>query len=52
MANNHMKDVLKNTLDEITGERQKFETLFMYLNDAVLAFDNGGQMIHVNKTAF
>ena len=50
-AFNHMKDVLKNTLDEITGERQKFETLFMYLNDAVLAFDNGGYMIHVNKTA-
>jgi two-component system sensor histidine kinase VicK len=50
-AFNHMKDVLKNTLDEITGERQKFETLFMYLNDAVLAFDNGGHMIHVNKTA-
>ena len=50
-AFNHMKDVLKNTLDEITGERQKFETLFMYLNDAVLAFDNSGHMIHVNKTA-
>ncbi len=50
-AFNHMKGVLKNTLDEITGERQKFETLFMYLNDAVLAFDNGGNLIHVNKTA-
>ena len=50
-AFNNMKDVLKNTLDEITGERQKFETLFMYLNDAVLAFDNAGRLIHVNKTA-
>ena len=48
---NNMKDVLKNTLDEITGERQKFETLFMYLNDGVLAFDNGGHLIHINKTA-
>ena len=26
----NMKDVLKNTLDEISGERQKFETLFLY----------------------
>ncbi len=50
-AFNHMRGVLKDTLDEITGERQKFETLFMYLNDAVLAFDNGGRLIHVNKTA-
>lgn len=48
---NNMRAVLKNTLDEITGERQKFETLFMYLNDGVLAFDNSGKLIHVNKTA-
>ncbi len=50
-AFNNMKDVLKNTLDEVTGERQKFETLFMYLNDAVLAFDSSGKLIHINKTA-
>ncbi len=50
-AFNHMKDVLKDTLDEITGERQKFETLFVYLNEAVLAFDNSGKLIHINKTA-
>jgi two-component system sensor histidine kinase VicK len=51
IAFNHMKDVLKDTLDEITGERQKFETLFVYLNEAVLAFDNSGKLIHINKTA-
>ncbi len=50
-AFNHMKHVLKDTLDEITGERQKFETLFIYLNEAVLAFDNSGRLIHINKTA-
>ncbi len=50
-AFNHMRHVLKDTLDEITGERQKFETLFVYLNEAVLAFDNGGKLIHINKTA-
>lgn len=50
-AFNNMKDVLKNTLDEITGERRKFETLFLYLNDAVVAFDSSGRLIHINKTA-
>ena len=50
-AFNNMKDVLKTTMDEITGERQKFETLFLYLNDAVLAFDSAGRMIHINKMA-
>lgn len=48
---NNMKNVLKNTLDEISGERQKFETLFLYLNDAVLAFDSKGRLMHINKTA-
>ncbi len=51
VAFNHMKDVLKTTLDDITGERQKFETLFMFLNDAVLAFDSSGKLIHINNTA-
>lgn len=48
---NNMKNVLKNTLDEISGEREKFETLFLYLNDAVIAFDSQGRLMHINKTA-
>lgn len=51
VAFNNMKNVLKKTLDDITGERQKFETLFMFLNDAVLAFDSNGKLIHINNTA-
>ena len=47
----NMKDTLKNTMDEISGERQKFETLFVYLNDAVIAFDEFGRTMHINKTA-
>ncbi len=47
----NMKDVLKNTLDEISGERQKFETLFFYLKDAVVAFDRDGKLMHINKMA-
>ena len=48
---NYMKDVLKGTLDEISGERRKFETLFLYLNDAVIAFDSFGGLMHINKMA-
>ncbi len=48
---NNMKNVLKSTLDEISGEREKFETLFLYLNDAVIAFDSQGRLMHINKTA-
>lgn len=48
---NNMKNVLKRTLDEISGEREKFETLFLYLNDAVIAFDSQGRLMHINKTA-
>lgn len=51
MTFNNMKNVLKSTLDEISGERQKFETLFLYLNDAVIAFDAKGKLMHINKTA-
>ncbi|MBE6654929.1 MAG: cell wall metabolism sensor histidine kinase WalK [Ruminococcaceae bacterium] len=47
----NMKDVLKNTLDEISGERQKFETLFLYLKDAVIVFNRGGKLMHINKMA-
>ena len=48
---NNMKDVLKTTLVEMSGERQKFETLFLYLTDAVIAFDSHGRLMHINKTA-
>ena len=47
----YMKSALKNSLDEISGERQKFETLFLYLNDAVLTFDSFGGLMHINKMA-
>lgn len=47
----NMKDVLKNTLDEISGERHKFETLFLYLKDAVIVFNRAGKLMHINKMA-
>lgn len=48
---NYMKNALKDTLDEVSGERAKVETLFLYLNEAVLAFDSEGNLIHINKMA-
>jgi len=48
---NTMADELKRTLDEVSGEREKLETIFAYLNDGVVAFDNGGGQMHINETA-
>nr|MBQ4319021.1 HAMP domain-containing protein [Clostridia bacterium] len=48
---NHMKLVLKNTLDEVTGERRKLETVMACLKDAVIAFTDRGRVIHINKSA-
>jgi len=48
---NHMKMVLKNTLDEATGERRKLETVLACLKDAVIAFTDRGRVIHINKSA-
>lgn len=48
---NNMKDVIKTTIDQKTSEQRKFETLFVYLNDAVVVFDRYGEMIHINRMA-
>ena len=48
---NHMGRVLKHTLEEVSGERQKLATVFSYLKDGVIAFSDGGQVININKSA-
>ena len=48
---NDMKMALKNTLDEVDGERQKLRTVFSYLKDAVVAFTNDGKVLHINQSA-
>ncbi|MBO4428943.1 MAG: HAMP domain-containing protein [Clostridia bacterium] len=48
---NNMKDVIKTTLDQKTSEQRKFETLFVYLYDAVIVFDRRGSMMHINRMA-
>jgi len=48
---NRMADDLESTMREISGERQKLETIFHYLNDAVIAFGGDGKLLHINPTA-
>ncbi|MBQ8578992.1 MAG: HAMP domain-containing protein [Clostridia bacterium] len=48
---NHMKTVLKSTLDQVSGEQKKLETVFFYLKDAVIAFRDDGSVMHLNTTA-
>ena len=45
-----MKTVLKNTLDEVSGERQKLETVLSYLTDPVITFSNDGLILHINES--
>jgi len=47
---NDMKETLKNTLEEVSGEHQKLETVFTYLHDGVVAFTEDGQMLHINSS--
>lgn len=47
---NYMKKTLKNTLDEVSGEHQKLETVFTYLHDGVIAFTDDGKVMHINQT--
>lgn len=48
---NSMADVLKNSMDEMAGERNKLETIFLYLADGVLAFTKEGSLLHINNSA-
>ena len=48
---NLMSTRLKETLTEIEGEKNKIETILMFMNDGVIAFGNDGTLIHVNYAA-
>ncbi|MBQ8249621.1 MAG: HAMP domain-containing protein [Clostridia bacterium] len=47
---NHMKETLKNTLEEVSGEHRKLETVFTYLHDGVIAFTDDGKVMHINES--
>lgn len=48
---NKMADTLKNNLNEISNQREKLESIIHYLKDAVIAFDNEGELMHINPEA-
>ena len=48
---NSMAKQLRDTLDAVEDERNKLNTLFLYMTDGVVAFDHGGQIMHWNPAA-
>ncbi len=48
---NTMAAELANTLSAIAKEKTKFETIFHFMSDAVIAFDSSGKIMHINSAA-
>jgi len=48
---NSMAQQLKNTIEEVENERNKLNTLFLYMTDGVAAFNQRGEIIHFNPAA-
>ena len=48
---NRMALELKETLHEIRSEKEKSETILLYMTDGVIAFTNHGEVIHINPAA-
>ena len=48
---NEMANVLESTLAEVNGERNKLNTLFMYMAEGMVAFGKNGRILHMNPAA-
>ncbi|HOQ36651.1 MAG TPA: ATP-binding protein [Acetivibrio sp.] len=48
---NFMAKELKNTLNQISREKSKIETILNFMTDGVIAFDVNGAVIHINPAA-
>ena len=48
---NSMAVELKSTLGAIQSEKEKVETILLYMADGVVAFDTAGEIIHINPAA-
>lgn len=48
---NYMATSLKETLDGISSEKNKIETILNYMTDGVIAFNLKGEVIHANPAA-
>lgn len=47
----NMASALKGNLMTIAEEKNKVETILMFMTDGVMAFDGNGQVIHINHAA-
>jgi two-component system sensor histidine kinase VicK len=50
-AFNFMSMELRNTLNQISREKSKIETILNYMTDGVIAFNINGEVIHINPVA-
>ena len=48
---NTMRVRLRDTIEEVNGEREKLDTVLMNMKDAVMAFSSYGTLIHFNNSA-
>lgn len=48
---NGMAQVIENTLEEVSGEREKLKNVFDRLDAGVAAFEENGDLIHINPAA-
>ena len=48
---NDMAGQLQDTLGQVENERNKLDTLFLHMNDGVVAFSRDGKVIHSNPAA-
>ena len=48
---NLMTSQIQNTMNEISTEKSKLETILMHLTDGVLAFNLNGRLVHANLAA-
>ncbi|MBR4961436.1 MAG: HAMP domain-containing protein [Clostridia bacterium] len=48
---NYMKDQLKETLEAVSGEREKLQTVLACMRDSVFTFAANGSLLHWNNSA-
>lgn len=48
---NFMRERLRDTIDEVEGEREKLDTVLSCMRDAVVAFTVEGEVLHSNSSA-
>lgn len=48
---NDMAMTLKGSMAQVEQERNKLQTIFLYLSDGVAAFDHSGALLHLNHAA-